>query len=201
MQNLIEELNKIKYEKQNLQKQIENIDVEKKLSINKIFDLNKELVLNVETKEFYNKSVEYIYQNSLGKLQDSINAALSYIFYDKNYSIEFELGSSRSKTLKIYLIKDGKRKSLKNGSGAGIRSVVSIIFLIYYLLSKKSEPILFLDEAYYQISADYVERFFEFIDKIIKEKNFKIIMITHDVRFMNFADNRIQILDGKLTDV
>lgn len=198
MQTLLEELQKLNYQIDSYKEQklyfLESLA--KKQS--ELVSLSNELLLNAEVKEYYNQAVEIIYQNSIGKLQDSINSALQYIFYDKDFKIIFELGSSRSKTLKLYLEENGRKINLKHGAGAGVRSVVSFIFLVYYLLSKKSYPVLFLDESYYQISSEYVERFFEFIQKIIVEKNFSIIIITHDQRFINYADHRIHIIDGKL---
>ena len=60
-------------------------------------------------------------------------------------------------------------------------------WLLGYLQCKNSN-ILLLDEAYSNISKSYVPEFFDFLKHMCDKLGFKIIIITHDERFLEFGD-------------
>lgn len=177
--------------------------------INRLFEHNKKLLqdiqvktneynIHVESKDLYTKAVEVIYENSIGQLETILNNGLKYIFYDKDYSIKFEFGTARNKTLDIYLEENGNLINLKKGTGGTARSVISFILLTYYLIAKKSYPVIFLDEMYTQISEAYVEKFFDYVSLLCEQKKFIIVLVTHDIRFMNYADYGYTLADGEI---
>ena len=51
------------------------------------------------SREFYRKAVDMVYESSVGEIEHTINAALEYIFFDKNYKLKLDLGDKRSKSL------------------------------------------------------------------------------------------------------
>lgn len=165
-----------------------------------IVKLQSSIDLYKKAKELYASAVEIGYNSSLKELEDTINLGLNYIFYDKSYKIRFEISTSRNKTLILYKedLDKGTKTSLKRGSGAGVRSIVSFVLLVYYILAKNSYPIVFLDESYSEVSSEYIERFFIFIQSLCKSKSLKVVMITHDERFINYADKTYRIADGEI---
>lgn len=149
----------------------------------------------------YTEAVDYLYKESIGVLQDTLDTALQYIIYDKNYSVKLEIGDARgTKTLDILLIDNdgGFEVDLKNAVGNGVRTIISFVLKMYYLLNENSK-ILFLDEKYSALSAQYVPLFFEFMKKMCDEKGIIIVMITHDPRFMDYADRTYLVQDGNIT--
>jgi DNA repair exonuclease SbcCD ATPase subunit len=160
--------------------------------------LNKAICLNSESKELYKQATDLIYSKSIGELENTINKGLSTIFYDKDFQIKFELGDRVNKTLNVYLVDNQKDLivNMKSGVGAGVRSVVSFVLLVFYILNKKSFPIIFLDESYSEISKAYIENFFNFIKYLCESKGLHLIMVTHDDRFINYSDKVYTISDG-----
>lgn len=153
-----------------------------------------------DTKAYYIKAVDIMYEESIGALRETLNTALQYIIFDKNYTCELELEDKRgAKNLYIYIKDDdeGFDVDMKDGVGQGIRAIISFILKAYYLINQNSR-ILFLDEKYSALSSQYVDRFFEFIKKFCDENDFIIVLITHDERFMNFADRTYLVSDGNV---
>jgi hypothetical protein len=149
---------------------------------------------------YYRKAVDLVYAKSIGELEQIINSALSFVFFDRSYSIKFDLGDQRGKTLELLLLDNSEGRSrtidMKDGVGNGVRSVVSFVLLTLHLTSRGIPPILFLDEAYSAISESYVDRFFTFARGLSLTKQAPIVLISHDDRFLPYADQKIRVSDG-----
>ena len=153
-------------------------------------------------KEKYQVAINELYEESVVALQETLNVALKYIFYDKNYSAKLEIEDTRgTKTLSISLVDedDNFEVDLKDGCGQGVRTVISFVLKSYYLLNQNSK-VLFLDEKYSALSVHYVPRFFEFIDKFCEDNDFIIVMISHIDNQIEHADKVYYLNDGVITE-
>ena len=153
-------------------------------------------------KEKYQVAVNELYEESVVALQDTLNVALKYIIYDKNYSAKLVLDDKRgSKTLSIMLIDedDGFEVDLKDGVGQGIRTIISFVLKSYYLLNQGSR-VLFLDEKYSALSSHYVPRFYDFIEKFCDDNDFIIVMISHIDNQIEHARKVYYINDGVISE-
>ena len=153
-------------------------------------------------KEKYQVAVNELYEESIVTLQDTLNAALQYIFYDKNYKAKLILEDKRGvKSLSIMLVDedDNFEVDLKDGCGQGVRTVISFVLKSYYLLNQNSK-VLFLDEKYSALSVHYVPRFFEFIDKFCEDNDFIIVMISHIDNQIEHADKVYYLNDGVISE-
>lgn len=168
-------------------------EIEKNIS-----NKQEELRVIQDSSGYYKKSQDILYEKSVGSLKKLIDSALSFIFYDKNYEIIINLEDKRgAKNLNFFLkdLDNDLEVSLKNGCGNGVRSVVSAILNLFVLVNKGSKY-LFLDEKYSYISSDYLENFFMFLKKICDDKDITIVIITHDPRFLDYADYTYKVADG-----
>ena len=150
------------------------------------------------TKELYLNAVDLMYQESIGVLQETLNSAMQYVMKDKDYSVKLELEDKRgAKTLNLALIDNEKgfEVDLKDGVGQGVRTIISFVLKAYYLVNDNSK-VLMLDEKYSALSAQYIPYFMEFLKKFTEERDFIIVMITHDNRFVNYADKVYIVADG-----
>ena len=155
------------------------------------------------SKEYYVKAIDIMYEESIGALKETLNSALRYIVYDKNYNCNLILDDKRgAKTLELTLVDldEDFEVDLKDGAGQGIRTIISIILKAYYLINKGSR-VLFLDEKYSALSEHYVPRFFEFLKKMAEEKGMIVVLITHDTRFMDYADNIYMVNMGNVMKI
>ena len=153
-------------------------------------------------KEKYQVAVNELYEESVVALQDTLNAALKYIMYDKNYSARLILEDTRgTKSLSIVLVDedDGFEVDLKDGVGQGVRTIISFVLKSYYLLNQNSK-VLFLDEKYSALSAHYVPRFYEFIEKFCEDNDFIIVMISHIDNQIEHADKVYYLNDGVISE-
>lgn len=159
--------------------------------------LSQKNILINESLGAYKAAIDLIYERSIDELKTTLNAALSYIFVDRDFSIDIVLEDRYGKSLVLVLQTGGFTVSLKDGMGMGINCVISAVLHIYYLYCKGSK-ILLLDESYHNISEDYIDRFFEFLRDLCKSLDFKLVLISHDTRIVPFADYAYRISKGKV---
>lgn len=155
------------------------------------------------TKGFYVKAVDLMYEESIGALKETLNTALQYIIFDKNYSCNLVLEDKRGQKylyLSLVDLDEDTEVDMKHGVGQGVRSVISAILKTFYLLNQNS-TILFVDEKYSALSDQYIPRFFDFLKKLCEDKQMVIVAITHDERFFVYADKCYLVNDGHVTEV
>jgi DNA repair exonuclease SbcCD ATPase subunit len=156
-----------------------------------------------ESALMYKKAVDIIYETSVGDLKNTLNNALQYIFYNKNLEIDICIEDKRGTKTLSFILKDidsDLEVDLKDGVGNGVRTVLSAIISLFYILNNNSN-LLILDEQYSKLSGEYVEKFFTFIKKVCNRREVILIMITHDDRFVPYADRTYYVVDGNVSEV
>jgi DNA repair exonuclease SbcCD ATPase subunit len=165
---------------------------------NKIAQLDKTITLIAEAREYWRKAIDIAYERSIGELNERLNSAIKYIYFDRDFTVELTLEDKRGKSLLI-LLKDeeGNEVSLKDGTGMGVRTIISVILHMYYLNAKGSH-VLLVDEKYSYLSESYIPKFFEFLTRLCVAMDFKLIVITHDPRFFDYANKKIRVVSGEV---
>lgn len=165
-------------------------------------ELQDKITLIQDSRVAYQKTIDAFYEESIGQLEKMINCALSTIFYDRHYQIQIQLSGEdkKDKSFSFDIIDTltGCIQDLREGTGAGIRAVISFVITSYYLI-KFNSPYLFVDELYSQVSKEYVDGFFAFIKRLCDEQQLVFILITHDPRFVAYADQVVQVSEGRVT--
>ena len=196
---MIEQLNKIKYQIESLVSQDKQIDAALSGEINNLNELTKDFNDIVEAKTYYKKAIDIMYERSVVELKDILNSALTYAFKDRNFEMDIVISDKRGKSMSFVITENGKPANLKTAMGMGVKCVISAVLQMYYLQCKNSN-ILLLDEAYSNISKSYVPEFFDFLRHMCEKLGFKIIIITHDERFLDFGD-KIYTFDKGVVNV
>lgn len=153
-----------------------------------------------DTKGFYVKAVDLMYEESIGALKDTLNTALQYIIFDKNYACNLTLEDKRgTKNLYISLLNvdENIEVDMKHGVGQGVRAIVGSILKLYYLINQNS-TIAIYDEKLSALSESYVPRYFEFLKRLCDERQISIILVCHDPRFFDYADKCYLVNDGNV---
>lgn len=146
-------------------------------------------------------------QQYITKVVDLLTYALSVIFFDKKYSVEIETSDQRNvKTADMYLIEetdDGKtiKSSFNDSIGGGIIAVCGLVLQVYYCNLLKQAPILFLDEQLSQVSAEYTSTLMAFIKELAEAQGVILVLISHDTRYMEYADKTYNVNSGVVTEV
>lgn len=184
-------------------RRLKSIKVNRDLKKDELTKVLKELEDYKKSKEYYSLAVDQLYQESIGALTNYINYALRKIIYDEHYEVELNLkDSGGTKLLNIFVLDKTNdcRVDIKDGVGQGVRTIISFVLKLYSLLNKDSR-VLILDEKYSYLSASYVPLFFEFIKETCEKEDFILVMITHDERFMSYADKTYRVNKGTIIEV
>jgi ABC-type iron transport system FetAB ATPase subunit len=87
--------------------------------------------------------------------------------------------------------------------GGGLAAVVGFLLrLVVLLLTKSQAQVLFLDESFAMVSAEYQPALSEFLQELVARTDIQLLMVTHQPALMEGADKvyRFQLKDG-LTEV
>lgn len=157
--------------------------------------------LSIDT---FKEMLDSMSQEHINRIQDLITNALQTIFYDCNYKVEILMGDKRNaKTAEFYLISEVNgdiiKSSFNDSIGGGIMAVVGFVLQVYYLGYLNRAPILFCDESFSQVSERYIDTLVDFIDELARQKDFIIVLITHDVRLMGKSKTMYKVNQGKIT--
>lgn len=133
------------------------------------------------------------------RLNELLNYGVKTIFYDCNYTVEIRVSENNKAT--IHLVYDDENgikldPDIQN-CGGGIKSVIGTMLQIYFIFYYHVEPILFVDEGFSQISTQYLPNFFGLLRELAVKNGMRVVLITHDDRFLGYADRSYEIENGK----
>lgn len=192
---------KSKYE--TLQNQL-NSRKEKKIELTNLMSSKIHRQMVYESAISYMKEIiDLLSRTHIDHLEKLLNSAISTIFFDKNYSIRFEVSEYRnSNCLSINLIEtldDGTEivTDIKD-NGFGIKTIVGFILQIYFILYHKLSPILFIDEGFSALSDQYIPYLRSLLNSLKEEYSFIFVLIAHDPRFIQIADLIYEVKDGEV---
>jgi len=84
--------------------------------------------------------------------------------------------------------------------GGGLSATVGFLLRAVILLldAQRNGQVLFLDETFSHVSAEYEGRLAEFIRELVDKTNMQIIMVTHSEAFSDVADvkHRFRLVNG-----
>lgn len=173
-------------------------------------DLLDEMNESLQKQLVYENAISYtkelldlMSRSQIKHLEELLNSAVSTIFFDKNYKIEFEISEYRnSNCLTIYLIEvlsDGTEiKTDIKDNGFGIKTIIGFILQIYFIIFNKLSPILIADEAFSALSDQYIPYLRSLLDSLTEKYGFIFILVSHDNRFIDIADKTYRVNNGEV---
>lgn len=157
---------------------------------------NRDLLEN--SKPYIDDLIDKFSETALKRLEDLLSLGLSRIFQDRDYSVEIRVSEKRSaKCAELYLIDDGHAFLMRDSCVAGgILVVVGFLIQVFYVANLDLAKILFLDEALSNISTQYLPNFFSFVKELSVQIGLTVVLITHDTRFLEYADRIYKVANG-----
>lgn len=192
---------KSKYE--TLQSQLEAREEHKADLINQMEKKLQEQVIYEDAISYMKEIIDALSRSHIDHIEKLLNSAISTIFFDKDYRIEFEISEYRnSNCLNIYLIErqdDGTeiRTDIQD-NGFGVKTIVGFILQVYFILYHKLSPILFADEAFSTLSDQYIPYLRSLLTSLKEEYGFIFVLVTHDIRFIEIADLKYEVRNGEV---
>ena len=151
--------------------------------------------------EVMKKVATLLTRQGLQTLQDMITQGLMAIYFDENYRCKMVISErGTSKTAEIYLIDGVKKVPLKDATGGGIQTVVSLIIRAYFIITLGLRPFMVIDEGLYALSQKYVKPLYEFLQSLRDNAGFTFVIVSHDPRSFEFADKTYNIEKGRIVD-
>lgn len=196
--------------KSNIELQLQQLE-DTKQQYNQSLEELKQIVINQQTYEqsidILKKMMDNLSRSQINHLSDLLNSSVQSIFFDRQYSIELQITELRNQNqLKILLHEDtpdGHVVSDINDNGYGLKGIIGFILQCYFIIYYKQEPILFLDEAFGNLSSQYLPYLKALIQSLTNKYGFMFVLITHDERLMEMADRtyRVRLGNVQLVDM
>lgn len=148
---------------------------------------------------------EIIAQFSLERiknLETIVTKCLQTVFFDKDLSFEVELSDSRNKkTVSFFIVETTSENKYRfplttNAVAGGILVVTSFILQVYFIKYFSLPPMIFLDEAFSQVSDQYIPYLNQLLSGLKNAYGLIVVLITHDPRFSELADKIYDVNNG-----
>ena len=195
--------NKAIVKKSNIELQLQQLEDTKQGYNNSLVELQnilKEQQIYEQSLVILKKCMDNLSRSQINHLTDLLNSSVQSIFFDRQYSIELQVTELRnSNQLKIILHEDtpdGHIVSDINDNGYGLKGIIGFILQCYFIIYYKQEPIIFLDEAFGNLSSQYIPYLKALLQSLTNKYRFKFVLITHDERLMELADRTYQVRLG-----
>lgn len=138
----------------------------------------------IKNQENLLKSQDFIELLSKIKKQDIlilekvVNNGLAYTYPHRNFEFYINFVKKRGKIEAEFILNDKLLKSPFKGEGGGIITIISLLLYIAASVIKRTK-VLLLDEAIKMVDIAAATKFLEFIQILSKEKDLKILLISH----------------------
>lgn len=164
----------------------------------------------IEKQNLYESSITILKQiingltqNQINHLELLLNESVHTIFYDRNYDISLNvIEQANNNTLQMKLIEhtdDGDIETSIKHNGFGLQAIIGFILQVYYIIYHNQAPILFMDEAFTQLSTQYIPFLKSLISGLVKKYNFIFVLVNHDPRLNELADRVYEVDRGVVT--
>lgn len=142
---------------------------------------------NITARDFVKTEVEQLVTRGLRSVFEDTTIQFNIDFVTKRNQVEAEFTLFREK--------DGARirGDILATYGGGIVDVISISLRIIIMQLMQVKGPLVLDEPGKMISAQFINAFGKFLTEVSNTFNRQIIMITHNGKLAEFADNAIEV--------
>lgn len=192
---------KSKYE--TIETQLNNREIEKEQLTDNMKNLLHKQMVYEDAISYMKELIDALSRTHINHLEKLLNSAVTTIFFDRKYRIQFEVSEYRnSNCLSIYLIEtqeDGLEiKTDIKDNGFGIKTIIGFILQVYFILYHKLSPIIFIDEGFSAISNQYIPYLRSLLNSLKEEYGFIFVLVAHDPRFIDIADQTYEVKNGEV---
>ena len=192
---------KSKYE--TIEAQLNNREIEKEQLTDNMKNLLHKQMIYEDAISYMKELIDTLSRTHINHLEKLLNSAVTTIFFDRKYRIQFEVSEYRnSNCLSIYLIEtqeDGLEiKTDIKDNGFGIKTIIGFILQVYFILYHKLSPIIFIDEGFSNLSLQYIPYLRSLLTSLKEEYGFIFVLVSHDLRLIDIADLKYEARNGEV---
>lgn len=136
---------------------------------------------------------ERVYQ----QIEHTVTEGLRAVF-DEDMRLEIttkQVGARSETHFNVVSYLNGKElsTSIMDARGGGVAALVGfLIQAVLVLLTPGMRPIIFLDEAFRNVSSDYLDSLGEFIRGLCEETGLQVVLVTHQPTLAEYADTHYE---------
>ena len=192
---------KSKYE--TIEAQLNNREIEKEQLTDNMKNLLHKQMIYEDAISYMKELIDALSRTHINHLEKLLNSAVTTIFFDRKYKIQFEVSEYRnSNCLSIHLIEtqeDGLEiKTDIKDNGFGIKTIIGFILQVYFILYHKLSPIIFIDEGFSNLSLQYIPYLRSLLTSLKEEYGFIFVLVSHDLRLIDIADLKYEVRNGEV---
>ena len=175
--------------------------------LNNMKSLQENHTLYEESIDILKGLISKLSRHHIEHLEKLINTSVKTIFLDRKYTIEFEITEYRNtNNLQLTLLDETTGEPIRsdlNSNGYGLKAIIGFILQVYFILYYHQAPVMFLDEAFSNLSQQYLPYLRALINDLRDKYEFIFVLITHDPRLKEIADKTYEVSMGdvKLLEV
>lgn len=169
--------------------QTRNIFVQQKDQLfAKLNGLEQERVTYQRAEAVLNDLLEHFSTESLRAVEEFLSVALKTIFPDQNITVKLLQEIKRDKIETRLIVDDGEGSGPPNRiAGGGPQNVIGFLIRFLIIQRYKLRPVMILDEAFRNVSEEYLENLCQFLKFLTDEYKMDILLVTHEPKFQKIA--------------
>lgn len=158
-------------------------------SIQKMIEMNQQLLESAKQKEIDADEAQVIVQSVAATVQEQAHAKIASVVsrcleavFDEPYQFEIHFERKRGKTeARLVFVRNGCEFSPMDSSGGGVLDVAAFALRVACLMLSipAKRKTIILDEPFKFVSIEYRERIREMIEMLSAEMQIQFIIVTH----------------------
>lgn len=181
---------------------LQSLEDKRQSEINNMKTLQENQNLYEESITILKGLISKLSRHHIEHLEKLINTSVKTIFFDRKYTIEFEITEYRNtNNLQLTLLDETTGEPIHSSldsNGYGLKAIIGFILQVYFILYYKQAPIMFLDEAFSNLSQQYLPYLRALINDLRDKYEFIFVLITHDPRLKEIADRTYEVTMGNV---
>ena len=173
--------------------------------INEYNNLTKDIEIHQKAQKILQELIATYSIEKVKKIEKIVTDTLRVIFYDKNLTFCVDVVDKKNQKSVYFFIEEEHADNVirlplsQNSVAGGILVVTAFILQIYFIKYFNLPPFIFLDEAFSQVSDQYIPNLNQFLSSLKDVYGLIIVLITHDPRFSELAERTYEVKNGKYT--
>lgn len=139
-------------------------------------------------------------------LNEFLTRGVNAVFHDRDFKVYLDVGQRGTRKTATIRIKHDVRgyvidHPLVGFTGGGPQVVVAFLLQVLVIVNRNQQRIVFVDEFFTQVSAEYRPGLFQLFQMLIADFQFSFLLITHDRSFVDQSDRVYEMNRGSIRKV
>lgn len=175
-------IDKIEGIKYNIESQFKKYDTEVK-------NLKHQITIREKTVTLFKQLLDKLIDENVTTLSRLVTEGLRIVVPDQKIEFQAKVEQKNDLWIKFTTIENGVSGNVLDSFGGMVACLESFILRVLCILKLKLKRILILDEAFAQVSSEYLENTSYLIKKLCDDFKIDMLLVTHQKKLLKHADN------------